>query len=56
MAVVHPWFVDNFVSYCDGTIGVKTANKVRFVQIIQDHAMMINSILIKISFVHVLNL
>jgi len=37
-------------------LGVKTANKARFVQIIQDLAMMINSILIKISFVHVLNL
>jgi hypothetical protein len=56
MAAVLPWLVDNFDSYCDGTNGVKTANKVKFVQIIQDHAMMINSALIKISSVHVLNL
>jgi len=45
-----------FYPYCDGAIGVKTANNVRFVQIIQDHTMMINLILIKIGVFHVLNI
>ena len=41
MAVVQPWFVDNFHKYCDGTVGVIRANKVRFIKIIQDQTIVV---------------